>query len=100
MLQRVCGVGDRRVVARMWVERGQHCTWTDSCLAFFLPPSPCCTPHQMITMERGQYYMGGKVEGLQLPTRVFPCASPSGELLGRGRSGLGGAVRGCGQLRR
>ncbi|EFN57101.1 hypothetical protein CHLNCDRAFT_143915 [Chlorella variabilis] len=32
---------------------------------------------QMITMERGKYYMGGKVEGLELPTRVFPCASPA-----------------------
>jgi sulfate adenylyltransferase len=31
---------------------------------------------QMITMERGKYYMGGKIEGLQLPTRVFPCATP------------------------
>ena len=29
-------------------------------------------------MERGKYYMGGKVEGLQLPTRVFPCATPAG----------------------
>ena len=28
-------------------------------------------------MERGKYYMGGKVLGLQLPTRVFPCASPA-----------------------
>jgi sulfate adenylyltransferase len=32
---------------------------------------------QMISMERGRYYMGGKVEGLELPTRVFPCASPA-----------------------
>ncbi|GAB4819847.1 hypothetical protein N2152v2_006893 [Parachlorella kessleri] len=31
---------------------------------------------QMISMERGKYYMGGKVEGLRLPTRVFPCATP------------------------
>lgn len=31
---------------------------------------------QMISMERGKYYMGGKVEGLELPTRVFPCQSP------------------------
>ncbi|PSC72960.1 Sulfate adenylyltransferase isoform A [Micractinium conductrix] len=31
----------------------------------------------MITMERGKYYMGGKVEGLRLPTRVFPCATPA-----------------------
>ena len=28
-------------------------------------------------MERGKYYMGGKVLGLKLPTRVFPCASPA-----------------------
>jgi hypothetical protein len=33
---------------------------------------------QMISMERGKYYMGGKVEGLALPTRVFPCATPAG----------------------
>jgi sulfate adenylyltransferase len=32
---------------------------------------------QMITMERGRYYMGGRVEGLALPERVFPCASPA-----------------------
>ena len=31
----------------------------------------------MVAMERGKYYMGGKVQGLQLPTRVFPCASPA-----------------------
>jgi hypothetical protein len=30
-----------------------------------------------VAMERGKYYMGGKVQGLKLPTRVFPCASPS-----------------------
>ncbi|KAK9820681.1 hypothetical protein WJX74_005495 [Apatococcus lobatus] len=32
---------------------------------------------QMISMERGQYYLGGKVTGLELPKRVFPCASPA-----------------------
>ncbi|EIE21437.1 ATP sulfurylase [Coccomyxa subellipsoidea C-169] len=32
---------------------------------------------QMISMERGKYYMGGKVEGLELPKRVFPCATPA-----------------------
>jgi sulfate adenylyltransferase len=32
---------------------------------------------QMVAMERGKYYMGGKVEGLELPTRVFPCATPA-----------------------
>ncbi|KAK9868083.1 hypothetical protein WJX84_003836 [Apatococcus fuscideae] len=32
---------------------------------------------QMISMERGKYYLGGKVTGLELPKRVFPCASPA-----------------------
>lgn len=32
---------------------------------------------QMISMERGKYYMGGAVQGLALPERVFPCASPA-----------------------
>ena len=32
---------------------------------------------QMITMERGKYYLGGKVQGLALPKRAFPCASPA-----------------------
>uniref|UniRef100_A0A061R5V3 sulfate adenylyltransferase n=1 Tax=Tetraselmis sp. GSL018 TaxID=582737 RepID=A0A061R5V3_9CHLO len=31
---------------------------------------------QMIAMERGRYYLSGPVQGLQLPTRVFPCATP------------------------
>lgn len=31
----------------------------------------------MITMERKKYYMGGKVTGLELPKRVFPCATPA-----------------------
>ena len=31
----------------------------------------------MISTERGKYYMGGKVTGLKLPTRVFPCATPA-----------------------
>jgi sulfate adenylyltransferase len=30
----------------------------------------------MITMERGKYYMGGKVYGFELPVREFPCATP------------------------
>eukprot|EP00232_Nephroselmis_pyriformis_P023811 CAMPEP_0182857086 /NCGR_PEP_ID=MMETSP0034_2-20130328/2841_1 /TAXON_ID=156128 /ORGANISM="Nephroselmis pyriformis, Strain CCMP717" /LENGTH=455 /DNA_ID=CAMNT_0024988283 /DNA_START=40 /DNA_END=1407 /DNA_ORIENTATION=+ len=30
----------------------------------------------MIATERGQYYLGGKVHGFELPTRVFPCQSP------------------------
>jgi len=32
---------------------------------------------QMITMERGRYYLGGKISGLALPKRAFPCASPA-----------------------
>ena len=32
---------------------------------------------QMITMERGRYYMGGAVQGLALPEREFQCATPS-----------------------
>ncbi|GBF95517.1 sulfate adenylyltransferase [Raphidocelis subcapitata] len=31
---------------------------------------------QMIAMERGKYYIGGKLTGLELPKRVFPCATP------------------------
>eukprot|EP00892_Ulva_mutabilis_P001495 jgi/Ulvmu1/11346/UM075_0006.1 len=31
----------------------------------------------MIATERGKYYIGGKVHGLELPTRVFPCATPA-----------------------
>ena len=30
----------------------------------------------MISTERGKYYLGGKVHGLDLPTRPFPCATP------------------------
>jgi len=32
---------------------------------------------QMVSMERGKYYIGGKIEGLDLPTRVFKCETPS-----------------------
>jgi len=32
---------------------------------------------QMVAMERGKYYLGGKVQGLELPKRVFPCATPA-----------------------
>lgn len=32
---------------------------------------------QMVSMERGKYYIGGKIEGLDLPTRVFNCETPS-----------------------
>merc|ERR1711924_590692 len=31
---------------------------------------------QMIAMERGQYYLGGKITGLDIPKRIFPCATP------------------------
>ena len=31
----------------------------------------------MITQERGEYYLGGKVTGFELPKRVFPCATPA-----------------------
>ena len=27
-------------------------------------------------MERGKYYIGGSVQGLGVPTREFPCATP------------------------
>lgn len=32
---------------------------------------------QMISLERGKYYLGGKVQGLEIPKRVFPCATPA-----------------------
>eukprot|EP00210_Caulerpa_lentillifera_P004846 g4627.t1 len=32
---------------------------------------------QMVSMERGKYYIGGKITGLDLPERVFPCATPA-----------------------
>lgn len=32
---------------------------------------------QMITMERGKYYLGGEIQGLELPKRVFECRSPA-----------------------
>ncbi|GLC39114.1 hypothetical protein PLESTB_000006000 [Pleodorina starrii] len=31
---------------------------------------------QMVAMERGKYYLGGKVWGLDLPKREFQCATP------------------------
>ena len=31
----------------------------------------------MISMERRKYYIGGKVEGLNVPTRPFPCPTPA-----------------------
>lgn len=30
----------------------------------------------MVAMERGKYYFGGNVEGLNLPVRDFPCKTP------------------------
>jgi len=32
---------------------------------------------QMVAMERGKYYMGGKLIGLNKPVREFPCESPA-----------------------
>ena len=31
----------------------------------------------MISMERGKFYIGGKVEGLSVPPRPFPCPDPA-----------------------
>jgi sulfate adenylyltransferase len=31
----------------------------------------------MVAWERGPYYLGGKITGLDLPKRVFPCATPA-----------------------
>jgi len=31
----------------------------------------------MVATERGKYYMGGKITGLNLPTRDFPCKTPA-----------------------
>jgi len=32
---------------------------------------------KMIATERGRFYLGGRIEGLELPQRVFPCKSPA-----------------------
>ncbi|MEB3360803.1 MAG: sulfate adenylyltransferase [Synechococcaceae cyanobacterium] len=32
---------------------------------------------RMIAGERGRFYLGGKLEGLALPQRVFPCRTPA-----------------------
>ncbi len=32
---------------------------------------------RMIATERGRYYLGGRVQGLALPQRVFPCSTPA-----------------------
>merc|ERR1719152_651642 len=31
---------------------------------------------RMVAMERGKYYIGGSLQGLGVPTREFPCATP------------------------
>jgi len=31
---------------------------------------------RMVSMERGKYYIGGPLQGLGVPTREFPCATP------------------------
>jgi sulfate adenylyltransferase len=32
---------------------------------------------RMISMERGKYYLGGSIKGLELPKRVFTCQTPA-----------------------
>ena len=32
---------------------------------------------RMIACERGRFYLGGQVQGLELPQRVFPCRTPA-----------------------
>jgi len=32
---------------------------------------------RMISGERGRYYIGGQLQGLELPQRVFPCKTPA-----------------------
>merc|ERR1719201_1964282 len=32
---------------------------------------------RMVAMERGKYYIGGKLEGIDTPTREFPCETPA-----------------------
>merc|ERR1712023_358924 len=31
----------------------------------------------MVATERGKYYLGGKISGIALPDRVFPCRTPA-----------------------
>tara|TARA_B100000700_G_scaffold313592_2_gene398843 strand:- start:1211 stop:2380 length:1170 start_codon:yes stop_codon:yes gene_type:complete len=31
---------------------------------------------RMITTERKRFYLGGKIQGLELPNRIFPCKTP------------------------
>ena len=30
----------------------------------------------MIATERKRFYLGGKIQGLEIPKRVFPCKTP------------------------
>jgi sulfate adenylyltransferase len=30
----------------------------------------------MISMERGHFYLGGKLTGISFPTRIYPCETP------------------------
>merc|ERR1719486_238922 len=32
---------------------------------------------RMVAMERGKYYIGGSIQGVGVPTRDFPCATPA-----------------------
>jgi len=32
---------------------------------------------RMIACERGRFYLGGRLQGLELPNRVFPCRTPA-----------------------
>eukprot|EP00668_Euglena_longa_P042597 GGOE01056380.1.p1 GENE.GGOE01056380.1~~GGOE01056380.1.p1 ORF type:complete len:336 (+),score=66.66 GGOE01056380.1:486-1493(+) len=32
---------------------------------------------RMVAMERGDYYIGGKIHGLNIPKRIFPCKTPT-----------------------
>jgi sulfate adenylyltransferase len=32
---------------------------------------------RMVAMERGKFYIGGSLQGLDVPTRDFPCATPA-----------------------
>ena len=47
---------------------------------FFSPVRLSLTPHNtdLIShrVERGKYYCGGEIKGLNVPKREFPCKSP------------------------
>ena len=42
-----------------------------------LHPHPAPAGVKMVAWERGQYYLGGKLRGFELPKRVFPCETPA-----------------------